>query len=222
MPNQWKMRKSILITNIIILIILSVSCSENPPEIEQVFWQSNRLNDMDNDTVYDTLSVFIQVTDPDGIEDLDSLYVINDKEELFWKLDENNWIIKENRGVTWLGSNLLKMADRSMFLSGEYRVLVIDDAGERMETSFVLKNSSFMPDKDKFPDITLKGKSAVNPLNTHVIWTYSSDSNVLTENYTDGGMKSFPLNESMESLYLFRYDRINGVGLISGPYTVKK
>ena len=222
MLNRLKMLKYILRIEILIILTVFLSCSENPPEIEQVFWQSNRFNDLEAGEIYDTLSLFVQVTDADGIEDIASIYIINDKEELFWKISEENRVIKENQGVTWIGSNKLKMNDRSMFPSGEYRVLVIDEAGERMESSFQMKNSSVLPDREQFPDLKKSGNIITADKNTSVVWTYSSDGSVITENYTDGSIKKLPLNEKSSEIFLYRFDRINGTGLVSGPYSVSE
>ena len=222
MLNRLKMLKYILRIEILIILTVFLSCSENPPEIEQVFWQSNRFNDLEAGEIYDTLSLFVQVTDADGIEDIASIYIINDKEELFWKISEENRIIKENQGVTWIGSNKLKMNDRSMFPSGEYRVLVIDEAGERMESSFQMKNSSFLPDSEQFPDLKKSGNNITADKNTSVVWTYSSEGSVITENYTDGSIKTLPLNEKSSEIFLYRFDRISGTGLVSGPYSVSE
>ncbi len=214
------MRKVILTAEIIVFLILT-ACSENPPEIEQLFWQSNRFNDLEKGSVYDTLSVFVQVTDQDGIEDIASLYIINDREELFWKVDGENLILKENREVTWIGSSRLKMNDYSMFPSGEYRVIVIDEAGERMETGFTLKNSSVMPENIQFPVLTVSEGNVSAGNNSDVVWVYNSEGTVMTENYITEKAKRFSLSEEVSELFVYRYDRINGIGLISGPYNVK-
>ena len=198
-----------------------MSCSENPPEIEQLFWQSNRINDLEENRIYDTLSVFVQVTDEDGIEDIESLYLINDKEDLFWKTENGNLVIKENKNITWIGSSRLKMHDFSMFPSGDYRVLVLDEAGERVETSFILKNSGEMPEKDKFPSLKISGNNVTADNKTDVLWMYSAEGNIISENYTDGNFKTFPVADKTAEIYIYKSDKINGTGLISGPYKIK-
>ena len=206
---------------IILVFLFFLSCSENPPEIEQLFWQSNRFNDLEKNTVYDTLSVFVQVDDQDGIEDIASLYIINDKQQLFWKIDSENLVIKENRNVTWVGSSRIKMNDYSMFPSGEYRVLVIDEAGEREETSFTLKNSSYMPEKEDFPALSVKGQNVTTDSNTDVLWIYNAEGDVITEHYPERKRQSFPLIENSDNLFVYRFDKTNGTGLVSGPYKVE-
>ena len=215
------MRKVILTAEILLLFLMFSSCSENPPEIEQLFWQSNRINDLEQKIIYDTLSVFIQVTDEDGIEDIETLYIINDKEELFWKTENVNLVIKENKDLTWIGSSRLKMNDYSMFPSGEYRVMVIDEAGERMETSFILKNSGVMAEEDDFPSLKISGNNFTADNKTDVLWMYDSEGNLISENYTDGKYKTFPSADKTSEIFVYRFDKINGTGLITGPYKIR-
>ena len=212
----------LILTSGLLFLSLFPSCSENPPEIEQLFWQSNRYYDLDKRAVYNTLSVFIQVSDQDGIEDIASLYIINDKEELFWKINNENLVIKENRGAVWAGSSRIKMNDYSLFPTGEYRVLVIDEAGEREETSFIFKNSSYMPDKEQFPLLSITGNNVRTGGGADVLWIYDENGSLITENYTEGNKQVFPLMENAYELFVYRYDRINGTGLITGPYAVKQ
>ena len=212
----------VTVAGLLAVSLFLTSCSENPPQIEQLFWQSNRFNDLDKGTVYDTLSVFVQVDDQDGIDDIASLYIINDKQELFWKIDNENLVVKENRDVTWVGSSRIKMNDYSMFPSGDYRVLVIDEAGEREETSFTLKNSSYMPEKEEFPFLSVSGKNINTGGNADVLWIYNADGDVIAEFYPEGNNKRFQLIENADELFVYRYDKINGTGLVSGPYAVKQ
>jgi hypothetical protein len=212
------MRKVTIIISLFTALLSS--CSENPPEIDQQFWQINRFNDLESGEIYDTLSLFLLVEDPDGIEDISSLYIINDSSELFWKLSPEDWVIKENQGVTWIGSNRIKTDDRSMFPTGNYRALVIDEAGERVEHTFYLKNSSFSPEKKDFPVMNILGKSISVESSADVIWIYRNDGSLITENYTNGKKTAVPFDDSAASVYLYKYDRKEGMGLVSGPFTV--
>ena len=220
MQDRLRMRKVTIIIRLFTALLLFSSCSENPPEIDQLFWQINRFNDLESGEIYDTLSVFLLVEDPDGIEDISSIYLINDSSELFWKLSPDDWIIKENQGGTWIGSNRIKTDDRSMFPTGSYRALVIDEAGEREEHSFFLKNSSFFPEKVDFPVVNIAGKRISAEGSADVVWVYRNDGSLITENYTNGKKTAVSFDESADSVFIYKYDRKEGVGLVSGPYPV--
>ena len=215
------MLKAIQKIKIFIILILLSGCSENPPVIDQVYWQVNLLNDINAGSVYETFTLFLLVTDPDGIEDISSLYLINDREELFWKMSSDNWVIKENQENTWIGSNLITMHDRSPFPSGNYRVIIIDEAGEREEYSFIVKNSGFQPDTGEFPTFSQSGSQGIAGSNTDVVWQYNNDGTLLYEKYPGGKSLTIPVSDDTGWIYLYRYDRIKGVGLVSGPYTIR-
>ena len=118
---------------ILIFSILFISCSGKPPEIIRIDWQVNIEKDLDKDVVFEALSLFVEASDPDGIDDIEYLYVINDSQELYWELSEENWI-KEKRGnETWIGSNHIVMPDGGYFPPGTYRILLRDAGGDSDE-----------------------------------------------------------------------------------------
>ena len=48
-----------------------VACAGEAPEIRQVFWQLNANLDPATGTTYESLSLFVNVHDADGVEDVD-------------------------------------------------------------------------------------------------------------------------------------------------------
>lgn len=117
----------------LIFSLLLISCSGKPPEIMRINWQVNIEKALDRNVVFESLSLFVEASDPDGISDIEYLYIINDSQELYWELNENNWV-KENRGnETWIGSNNIVMPDGGYFPSGNYRILLRDAGGDSDE-----------------------------------------------------------------------------------------
>ncbi|MCL2705199.1 MAG: hypothetical protein FWE72_03215 [Spirochaetaceae bacterium] len=204
---------------ILILAIFLLSCSDNEPEINQVFWQITKYHDVENNIFYDRLVVFLEVYDEDGIDDIKTIYLIHDAQELFWKIDEKNWIYKTFNNENWFGSNNIVMNDFSGFPLGQYRVIVIDDAGERQEVYFTISSYDKIFNKEQFPSGVVEGSVITFSENTEIIWVYGQDMKFINEinvaSFTNRRM-AFPNNA--KTLYLYRYDRVNGYGLLSGPY----
>ncbi|MCK5198132.1 MAG: hypothetical protein KAR21_07265, partial [Spirochaetales bacterium] len=93
------------------------------PEIGQVVWQINFLRTPLESFGHQELSVFVLVEDEDGIGDIESIYLIHDESELFWKLNPDSWKHKVLGGKNWIGSNSIRMGDSSSLPAGNYRLL---------------------------------------------------------------------------------------------------
>jgi hypothetical protein len=218
MQNQLKMLKNI---NILFFLFLLFSCSENQPAINQVFWQINKVNDVENNFFYDRLSVFIEAYDDDGIEDLKTLYIINDEEEFFWKIEDKEWIYKEVNKENWFGTNDIVMNNFSHFPAGRYRVLIIDAAGEREESAFVLTSYDYETQKNKFPAIVIENKKIISLENTEALWFYTNDMKFVSETtITSKSNLNFTIKDNTNIIFAYSYDKINGYGLLSGPYKI--
>ena len=157
-----------------VLPFLLISCSGAVQEIGQVVWQVNFLRSPLESSEHQELSVFMLIEDEDGIEDIESIYLIHDESELFWKLSKDNWNQKVLGGKNWIGSNSIRMSDSSNLPAGNYRLVVIDRAGERDTREFhlsgkmlELKNSESFPELLIGPDIVIKSKFPDNTL-----WIY--------------------------------------------------
>jgi len=83
------------------------------------------------------LSMFASVSDRDGVDDIEYLYVVHDGEELSWSLTPDHWQRSDEGSSIWIGSNALD-APGPDIPRGQYRLILVDKAGERTERSFVL------------------------------------------------------------------------------------
>jgi len=220
---------------IILTILFFAGCADNPPEIYQVFWQVNIFNNREKKTTEPQLSLFIQVHDPDGLEDLEEIYLINDKKELFWKLDNESWIEVTEEGESWLGSNTLSLPHPSMDFTGEYRLLLLDAGGASAEKVIIINHSPTSSAELKFPEAELsggvikltKGKGSAE----YIIWIYGNDERFRSAfNTSDGSLAIDGIVKAHADLangfYFFIYGlpQEEDFGLISGPffYTVDK
>jgi len=220
---------------IILTLLFIAGCADNPPEIYQTFWQVNIFNNRENKTTYPQLSLFIQVNDPDGLEDLDEIYLINDKKELFWKLDSESWIEVTEEGESWIGSNTLSLPHPSMDFTGEYRLLLLDVGGASAEKIIVINHSPTSFTELNFPEAELSGgviKLTKRKSSTeYILWIYGNDDSFRSAfNTSDGSLAIDGIVKAHADLangfyfFIYRQPQEEDFGLISGPffYTVYK
>lgn len=233
MQNLLKMRKNInLLLLLLLAILFSLSCSENSPEISQIFWQINKYQNVQSGNTSDRLSVFIEATDEDGIEDLETIYIINDKEELFWKITKDEWNHITIDGEEWFGFNSIEMNRTLPFPVGTYRIVIIDAAGERAESDFFLDRYEAGFPLSEFPSaeiVSNDGRETVLSVseNCQQIWFYKNEITlsseiVLAEDSTAAERQRVVAPEGVDKAFLYRYDKINGFGYTSGPYIFEK
>lgn len=86
--------------------------------------------------VYESLSVFGNIRNADGLDDIEALWVVDDADELSWKLADTNWSALKESGESWIGASGLTMADYGPIPRGEYRLVVASLAGKRAEYRF--------------------------------------------------------------------------------------
>ncbi|MEW5818329.1 MAG: hypothetical protein AB1798_23440, partial [Spirochaetota bacterium] len=141
---------------LVCITLVYFACNENPPEILEVFWQLNLVNDKKSGAAYESLSLFAHTSDEDGFDDLESLYLISDDEELFWKLNADNWIKSERDNEIWVGSNNLQMADYNSIPRKECRLILIDNAGERDEKRIYISSRKINLSNFSFPELVIE------------------------------------------------------------------
>lgn len=138
-----------LVTTLLICLILT-SCSGRYPRIHEVRYRLVLLQGANDTTQKETLSLALDVSDEDGIEDLEAVALVQDEEELFWKIRRDQWEWKPFGGGKWLVCSGLLSQPGKPFPRGTYRVVVTDMAGYQAEREFVLRTEPF---KVTFPSI---------------------------------------------------------------------
>lgn len=224
MKNGWF--RAVLPGTAVFLLIFS-ACDSAPPELQQVYWQLNVQNDLDRNEIYEALSIWVQAVDEDGRDDIEYIYIIHDEGELMWVLTPDNWNINDRQGEQWVGTNLLISADLSPFPRGEYRIVLVDTAGERDERTFFMSTAPTDTSADTLPEALVTGEelSVKNAENGFSIWGYSGEETFI------GSMKnlnaSVPFSRIEESipgfdyLYIYSYEVKEGYGFVTGPYTIR-
>jgi len=107
------------------------------------------------------------------------MYLVHDDSELYWHLNADNWVFKEEGGSYWVGANGLEGPEASL-PRGTYRMLVVDKAGERAERTFTVN----APDTSlyKLPSVSVSGTdSAVcsSSYKTNTVFFFDAGNNVV-------------------------------------------
>ena len=219
--------RSITARGLVILtaaVPLVVTCQANPPRILEVFWQVNDVFDRVVDDVRQELSVFVHTEDADGIEDIETIYVINDKEELYWTLNRETWAQRNELGITWIGSSSLILQGRQEYPAGRYRVIVQDLSGEFDEVSFSVDFDHSPPPARSFPSVSITEDtlSVAASQNRVQVWVFEDEA-LLKAFVTDAVLPLDTLQGSAPGrknfkLYVYIRDSTLGTGVIAGPY----
>lgn len=181
------MRSAIRLTLLPLLLLLIMACGNSPPEIMNQYWQLN-LTETDGEEGWisrEELSFFVLVADEDGPEEVEFLYLIQEEEELFWKLSAENWETQRLGADEWLGASSLRMPRGEEFPRKTYRILVIDKSGQRSEAEFFL--SARIPADPVFPSGKIEGSllTLEGPHSVHTLRIYNSQGVLVEELKTE-------------------------------------
>jgi len=114
-------------------LALFVSCSTSKPEISYGFMSLVLYEGESGPEEH--FSFFVLAEDEDGIENLDELYLYNDREQLRWKIKNDEWVSYTQNNKTWIGSRSITVQEGSL-PRGVYRAVVVNKSGERGERLF--------------------------------------------------------------------------------------
>lgn len=165
-------------------------CSVSPPEFMSVGARLLVVAVDGDDGKDERLSLFASVSDKDGVDDIEYLYIVHDEEELSWTLTRDDWQRSEEGSSIWIGSNSLDAPGPAM-PRGQYRVMLVDKAGERAERTISL--SAPETSLYKAPALRLSGMSIV----------LDSDYSVNTAFFLDSGSNvvlTAPISSGTSSL----------------------
>lgn len=239
--NRQKLKRAIpgvqypaalLCTLVVCALLVFSSCSGQPPELAQLFWQLNVVRNIEDSSQYEELSLFVHAEDPDGIEDIDRVELLHTDQELLWSLSSSEWRIVEREGASWIGTAGLRSASARKLPRGEYRVRLSDKAGESDETSFIISAAlnglqGEGPVGGRFPraQVTRDAVQLTAEPAELLISLYDSEGvfirSELVETSAGGSVSisNWPARwPGARSMWLQQYDAARGFGLVSGPY----
>jgi hypothetical protein len=169
---MYKLSKYLLLC----VSFLLFSCTNSKPEITYGFIQS--VIYQTDDGPREHFSFFIIPHDDDGLENLDELFLYNDREQLRWQIKSDEWINYAQDGRNWIGTRSITSRDSSL-PRGVYRAVLINKGGEKTERIFTFDGNV----RYAFPELeiangiyTVKSEWPVN----HLIGYDSSGSYSLT------------------------------------------
>ncbi|MFW5710332.1 MAG: hypothetical protein ACOC2R_03980 [Spirochaetota bacterium] len=215
------------------VLLLAGSCSGQPPEIAQLFWQLNVVYDTQTSTQYEELTLFVHAEDADGLQDIDQLELLHNQQELLWSFDSARWRTIEREGERWIGTNGVRNSAARILPRGEYRVKLSDKAGEAAETVFNVNSNILGLQKGSLPT----GRFPAAEVGARRISLSSTAPELLVSLYdAEGGFIRSELLELKGSakytlvidnwterwpgarrIMLQHYDAADGFGLVSGP-----
>jgi hypothetical protein len=213
----------------VLLLVLLGGCSGKPPVISRVFARVIYVHDPATGKNSETLGVFLVASDPDGIENLSSYYVINDDAELFWKVDSTSWVSSTAEGESWIGTSSLSMPDSASLPAGRYRVVLQSTGGDTVEDGFTLPERSEPASKALYPSATVADGviKITGPSRSCEIWVYDRNGRFMasvpqTGRHPSASVKSVAAAANLQQAFTFRVFAWNeqaGYGVLAGPYT---
>lgn len=145
-------------------LALFVSCSTSTPEISYGFLSLVLYEGESGPAEH--FSFFVMAEDEDGIENLGELYLYHDREQLCWKIKNDEWVSFTQDNKTWIGSRSITVQEGSL-PRGIYRAVLVNKSGEKGERLFTYDANVRHP----FPKIeinndmyTIKSEWPVNHL----------------------------------------------------------
>ena len=209
-----------------VLSLFLIACGTEPPAIQQIYWQLNLLADYSNNTIRESLSVFLQIDDADGLDDIEKIVIFIDDYELFWELSGDSLEKKEQNALSWLGANSVTMPNLEALPRSSYTIRVYDYAGKTDERSITLASEKNIALDYALPKVNIDGNNIIinsrhsNPQ----LWFYSGDSQFVTaveliSNYVD--YKDILSGSKAAFFKVYLYDNTCGCGLIYGDFNLK-
>ncbi len=220
-------KKPRAIGSLLVCACLFWACTGRPPQIFDLVWRIDLLEDHDQGLIYERLSLFVQVYDADGFDELQYLYLIHDEQELFWELQAESWLAGDDSEQRWIGSNALCMPDFSSLPRGIYRVLIQDLGGDAAESEFAVATAPTRPAEVQFPRVSAQdGKiQLAAPFQQFSIWVYDTKISYRASYDSQAGMVDAEVirtkhRDLLRGFHYFTHvdQEAKGYGLISGPY----
>ena len=213
------------------LLCLLAACEVAAPEAHELFWKRVVFADLRQGRTYETLTLFARVSDADGLDDLDALYVMNDDAQLFWRLTPEVWVVDRSDSGTWIGSTALAMPSDEPLPAGVYRVIVQDIAGQTAEESFRVTGSTGPEARRQVEaiDVAIDANelAVTGPFASYEVWLYgNAGSRVAAAAFAERIDLESALPEGMLAdellLYVYAEPPDDGSGYLTGPYAWKR
>jgi len=211
-----------------LVLALLAGCTGKPPSITRILGRVVYVNDLASGSKRESLGVFLVANDPDGIENLSAFYVIDDNDELFWKVDSGAWITTVADGETWIGASSLVMPGTTSLPAGPYRVILQNVGGDTVEETLTLPSRTRGATAAAYPTAAVEGGQVkiTGPYASCEIWTYTPDGAFAgtfpATNGTPVPLRTIATaSPALGAGFVFRvysWDEQAGYGVLTGPY----
>lgn len=212
------------------ILVLVAGCSGKPPVLSRVFGRVIYVHDSVSNTNSETLGVYLVASDPDGMENLSSFYVINDDAELFWKVESGSWVTSAAEGETWIGTASLAMPGTSAIPAGQYRVVLQAKGSATVEETLTVPARTVSAADAKYPTAAVEnGVIKVSGVTSgYEIWAYGRDGKFAGTYSPAAGSPSLSVQSIAASapgltggftFRVFAWHAAAGYGVLSGSYS---
>lgn len=221
------MRGRLLSTGLLVtctLVFFLAACEQNTPSILTINSQHTVVSDYGSGMTYDALSLSLRVNDEDGVEDLESLFIMNYEEELYWKFISADWHEEKRNQEVWISLPLLRMPDFSPIPAGKYQINLFDLSGKKGESNVTISSLKTDLLEKSVPAISIDEESVtvVSQYDQNRLLIFGRDNTLLRILVLKN--KTLPLNELTftdtaegNQLYLKSNDVKTGIVYLSGP-----
>ncbi|MCL2229714.1 MAG: hypothetical protein FWC01_03635 [Treponema sp.] len=190
-----------------IVLIFSVSCSNSKPEI--TFGFIKLILYQTEDGYREQYSFFILPEDEEGMENLDEFYLYHDREQLRWKVKNDEWLRSAHDGKEWIGTRSIAASEGNL-PRGVFRAVLVNKSGESSERTFTFDGNV----RFQFPELeiingvyTIKSNWPVNRLVCYDAsgnYAYTANIDSLT-----GNLSNLRLPSSVSTVALWTEDEEN-------------
>lgn len=219
--------------------LLYGSCVGSPPSITRILQTVVFRHDPAIARSFESLYLYTLVHDVDGIGDVSELYILNDDQSIFWKLDQSNWDSIEIDDQVWIGSHVLRMPQSRVIPRGQYRIQVYDRGGETdTEEIEVFQSNTIDNVQTPFPSLTYRDGvlTLISDYDDNIVRWHHPGGNEAVE-YVGGageirlGELAPQLNDALTTdntfissssfyIYSFSADDIDDYYVLVGPITI--
>jgi hypothetical protein len=211
-------------------LLLVVGCSGKPPVLSRVFGRVIYVHDSAANSNSETLGVYLVASDPDGMENLSSFYVINDDAQLFWKVDSDAWVTSTAEGETWIGTTSLAMPASLPVPAGQYRVVLQAKGSATVEQTLTIPPRTITAAEARYPTAVVENGTinVAGAPSGYEIWVYGKDGKFAgTFSPTDAARPfsvqslaaSSPSLTAGFTFRVFSWNASAGYGVLSGSYS---
>jgi hypothetical protein len=205
-------------------------CAGKLPVLSRVYGRVIYAHDPSTNASSETLGVFLVASDPDGMENINAFYVINDDAELFWKVDSATWITATAEGESWIGTTSLMMPGAMPLPAGQYRVVLESVGGDTVEDTITIPVRVLSAADAKYPAAAIEqGLIKVSGApESFEIWAYGKDGKFVSTFPLSGKSPQLAVQAVTSSspalaggftFRVYAWNEQDGFGVLCGPYS---